>query len=46
MERLSVETRGTEPKSIQQGNKEIHTETREDVLQVLLRNNAVGVMVD
>ena len=35
-----------EPKSIQRGNKETHTETSEDVLQVLLRNNAVGVMVD
>lgn len=33
------------PKNIQQGNKEFHTETGEDMLQVLLRDNAVGVMI-
>ena len=45
MERLSVGAKGAEPKS-QQENKESRTETGEDVLQVLLRNDAVGVMVD
>ena len=44
MERLSVGANGAEPKS-QQENKESRTETGKDVLQVLLRNNAVGVMV-
>lgn len=38
--------RGMEPKSSQGGNKEVRTETGEDMLQVLFRNDAVGIMVD
>ena len=38
--------RGVEPKSSQRGNKEVRTETGEDMLQVLFRNDAVGVVVD
>jgi len=38
--------RGTEPKGNRREDKGIHTETSEYVLQVLFRDNAVGVVVD
>ena len=47
VERLSVGAREERNRRvIGKENKGIHTEAGEYVLQVLLRNNAVGVMVD